>query len=151
MKKIIFQTASCFALIVLLFACKSEDVAMKEEVALFALKQEAVAFAKKCYPDFNTDIEDILIVEKVKDEKVLLRLTSFVPNAPLFNVVDRYQLTDTAIESTFLTCGFQNSVFKDSTFATASGYWLKIRVFGGIDGNPPYSFFLTDLKIIENQ
>ena len=115
-----------------------------------SLAEEALIFAKGCDSRFDIPVDDILLVEKVTEEKVLLRLVRNIPDAPLYGVVDRYQLTDPKIQNTKLTCGFENLAFNDSTFAIASGYWMKRRIYGGIDGNPPYSFFLTNLKIIEN-
>lgn len=40
----------------------------------------------------------------------------------LYGFVDRFQLNDPNIQYTYLTCGFQDLAFEDSTFAIASGY-----------------------------
>lgn len=131
---------TCFSLVMILSACERNSISL----------EEAARLAKECGLGNYLPIEDIVSVEKVMDETVLLRRTRrYTPAAEIMGYVYRYQLNDPVIEITPLSCAYRDMIFEDSTYAKASGYWIvrDWKKYGGIDGNSPYVFLLTDLKI----
>jgi hypothetical protein len=141
MKKIILSM-TFFLSIVLLQSCEKEKPSFKDE---------ALTLAKECGLTSVSTPDKILEVEKIEKEIVLLKQgRKWHLNNEIKSYVDRYQLADPVIGTVLLTCNFKDMLFADSTYAEASGYWIRRDIgTGGQEGIEPFVFLLTNLKVVD--
>jgi hypothetical protein len=138
MKKIILSM-TFFLSIALLQSCEKEEP---------SLKDEALTLAKECGITSVSTPDQILEVEKVENELVILRTS--IPHLGKDSTTQIVRFY-TKVEYAALSCAYKSTVFSDSSYAIASGYWLALNPtkYGGIDSYDPYIFLLTNLDIVD--